>query len=93
MINLPDVLPSIVYENPNARRISRDLLKSAERIIEGITGQKLYDGLKWLQLTSALGGMISNAYQLRYGKKSWCSAVKMPDGWRLPEDRRDIPAL
>ena len=42
MINLPDVLPSIVYENPNA---TASIFKTCGEDIEGITGQKLYDGL------------------------------------------------
>ena len=46
MINLPDVLPSIVYENPNA--IASVFVTCGEEI-EGITGQKLYDGLFYNQ--------------------------------------------
>lgn len=39
-INLPDVLPSIVYRNSNA---SSSLLRVGELEIPSITGQKLYD--------------------------------------------------
>lgn len=46
MINLPDVLPSIVYENPNAKA---SIFKTCGKDIEGITGQKLYDGLFYNQ--------------------------------------------
>lgn len=46
MINLPDVLPSIVYENPNAKA---SIFKICGKDIEGITGQKLYDGLFYNQ--------------------------------------------
>lgn len=46
MINLPDVLPSIVYENPNA---TASIFKTCGEDIEGITGQKLYDGLFYNQ--------------------------------------------
>lgn len=46
MINLPDVLPSIVYENPNA--VASVFMTCGEEI-EGITGQKLYDGLFYNQ--------------------------------------------
>ena len=46
MINLPDVLPSIVYENPNA---TASIFKTCGETIEGITGQKLYDGLFYNQ--------------------------------------------
>ncbi len=46
MINLPDVLPSIVYENPNALA---SVFVTCGEDIEGITGQKLYDGLFYNQ--------------------------------------------
>lgn len=46
MINLPDVLPSVVYENPNA---VASVFKTCGETIEGITGQKLYDGLFYNQ--------------------------------------------
>lgn len=46
MINLPDVLPSIVYENPNA---AASIFRTCGEDIEGITGQKLYDGLFYNQ--------------------------------------------
>ncbi len=46
MINLPDVLPSIVYENPNA--VASVFVTCGENI-DGITGQKLYDGLFYNQ--------------------------------------------
>lgn len=46
MINLPDVLPSVVYENPNA---TASIFKTCGEDIEGITGQKLYDGLFYNQ--------------------------------------------
>lgn len=46
MINLPDVLPSIVYENPNA---VASVFRTCGETIEGITGQKLYDGLFYNQ--------------------------------------------
>ena len=40
LINLPDVIPSIVYRNTNA---SASLFRSSGREIPGITGQALYD--------------------------------------------------
>lgn len=40
MLNLPDVLPSVVYENPNA---SASVFRTCGEAIEGITGEKLYD--------------------------------------------------
>lgn len=40
LINLPDVIPSIVYQNTNA---SASLFRSSGREIPGITGQALYD--------------------------------------------------
>ncbi len=40
MINLPDVLPSIVYKNTNA---SASVLQTSGKDIPGITGEKLYD--------------------------------------------------
>lgn len=46
MINLPDVLPSIVYENPNA---VASVFVTCGETIDGITGQKLYDGLFYNQ--------------------------------------------
>lgn len=46
MINLPDVLPSIVYENPNAKAAA---FVTCGQAIEGITGRKLYDGLFYNQ--------------------------------------------
>ncbi len=46
MINLPDVLPSIVYENPNA---TASIFKTCGEDIDGITGLKLYDGLFYNQ--------------------------------------------
>ena len=46
MINLPDVLPSIVYENPNA---VASVFVTCGESIEGITGEKLYDGLFYNQ--------------------------------------------
>lgn len=46
MINLPDVLPSVVYENPNA---TASIFKTCGEDIEGITGQKLYDSLFYNQ--------------------------------------------
>lgn len=46
MINLPDVLPSVVYENPNA---TASVFVTCGETIEGITGQKLYDGLFYNQ--------------------------------------------
>ena len=46
MINLPDVLPSIVYENPNA---TAAVFVTCGQTIEGVTGQKLYDGLFYNQ--------------------------------------------
>lgn len=42
MINLPDVLPSVIYEDPNA--VASVFVTCGERI-EGITDFKLYDGL------------------------------------------------
>lgn len=42
MINLPDVLPSVIYQNPNA--VSAVFVTRGEAI-SGVTGQKLYDGL------------------------------------------------
>ena len=46
MINLPDVLPSIVYENPNA---TASIFRTCGEDINGITGRKLYDGLFYNQ--------------------------------------------
>lgn len=46
MINLPDVLPSVIYENPNA--VSSIFVTLGEPIA-GITGEKLYDGLFYNQ--------------------------------------------
>lgn len=46
MLNLPDVLPSIVYENPNA---TASVFVTCGESIDGITGQKLYDGLFYNQ--------------------------------------------
>ena len=46
MINLPDVLPSVVYDNPNAKA---SIFKTCGKDIEVITGQKLYDGLFYNQ--------------------------------------------
>ena len=42
MINLPDVLPSVVYDNPNA---VSSIFRTRGQDIRGITGQKLYDDL------------------------------------------------
>ncbi len=39
MINLPDVIPSIVYENTNA---SKSRVHSSGKAVPGVTGQKLY---------------------------------------------------
>lgn len=44
MINLPDVIPSIVYRNTNAK--SSVFHSSSERI-PGLTGEKLYDSLAY----------------------------------------------
>lgn len=44
MINLPDVIPSIVYQNTNA---SASLFRSSGRDIPGITGQALYDATSY----------------------------------------------
>lgn len=44
MINLPDIIPSIVYENTNA---SSSLLVSSGKRLPGITGQKLYDAMAY----------------------------------------------
>ncbi len=40
MINLPDVIPSIVYNNTNA---SKSILVSSGKELAGVTGQKLYN--------------------------------------------------
>lgn len=40
MINLPDVVPSIVYENTNA---SKSRVKSSGKSVPGITGERLYE--------------------------------------------------
>ncbi|MGN0706793.1 MAG: D-ala-D-ala dipeptidase [Faecalibacterium sp.] len=42
MVNLPDVLPSILYENPNA--VSAAFVTCGQPL-DGITGYKLYDAL------------------------------------------------
>lgn len=88
MINLPDVLPSIVYENPNAKA---SIFKTCGKDIEGITGQKLYDGLFYNQRLGRDEYLMPINYAM--AKKSWCSAEKRFEGGRLPEDHRDIPAL
>jgi D-alanyl-D-alanine dipeptidase len=44
LINLPDVIPSIVYNNSNA---SRSLFVSSGRSIPGVTGEKLYDAYSY----------------------------------------------
>ena len=44
MINLPDVIPSIVYQNTN---VSASLFRSSGREIPGITGQALYDATSY----------------------------------------------
>ena len=44
LINLPDVIPSIVYQNTNA---SASLFRSSGREIPGITGQALYDATSY----------------------------------------------
>jgi D-alanyl-D-alanine dipeptidase len=41
MINLPDVLPSIVYENPN---VTASLFRTLGQELDGVTGCKLYEG-------------------------------------------------
>ena len=40
MVNLPDVIPSIVYENTNA---SSSLMRSSGKALPGITGKQLYN--------------------------------------------------
>jgi D-alanyl-D-alanine dipeptidase len=40
MINLPDVIPSIIYDDTNAYA---SLFRSSDKDIPGITGEKLYD--------------------------------------------------
>jgi D-alanyl-D-alanine dipeptidase len=44
MINLPDVIPSIVYNNSNAYK---SLFVSSGQTIPGITGEKLYDAYSY----------------------------------------------
>lgn len=41
MVNLPDILPSIVYENTNA---SASIIQTSGKQLPGITGEKLYEG-------------------------------------------------
>lgn len=40
MINLPDVLPSIVYDDTNARA---SIIRASGKSVPGVTGEKLYD--------------------------------------------------
>ena len=44
MINLPDVIPSIIYENTNA---SASLIRSSGKKLPGVTGKRLYDALAY----------------------------------------------
>lgn len=44
LLNLPDVLPSAVYENTNA---SASVFQSSFYPLEGITGEKLYDAYEY----------------------------------------------
>ena len=67
-----DVLPSIVYENPNAKA---SIFKTCGKDIEGITGQKLYDGLFYNQRLGRDEYLMPINYAM--AKKSWCSARKM----------------
>jgi D-alanyl-D-alanine dipeptidase len=41
MINLPDVLPSIIYENPN---VTAAVFRTLGQELDGVTGCKLYEG-------------------------------------------------
>lgn len=45
-VNLPDVIPSIIYNNTNA---SKSIYKSSGYIIPGLTGEKLYDAFAYNQ--------------------------------------------
>ena len=44
MINLPDVIPSIIYDDTNSYK---SIFKSAKKDINGITGQTLYNVIKY----------------------------------------------
>ena len=40
MVNLPDLVPSVIYDDTNAYC---SVFRSSGRVIPGITGEKLYD--------------------------------------------------
>ena len=44
MINLPDVIPSIIYKNSNSESA---LYRSSEKALPGVTGQAMYDAKSW----------------------------------------------
>ena len=79
LINLPDVIPSIVYRNTNG---SASLFRTSGEAIPGITGEQLYDSLCWNERLQREEYTVAVLYQMA---KRICAAqqLALSEGYTL----------
>lgn len=94
MINLPDIIPSVIYNNTNS--ISSVFMSSGKEI-PGITGEKLYDAIKMnkrfhenLPLMPVIYSMSPKIYEAQQAALENNESLLLIESYRPSETQRKV---